>query len=89
MPIRAILRFDHPGEFGPEDVANLTAAFEAALRKLRLPDRNDPITTRAAKLIIKLAEGGERDPGKLCDGALEILRKQARLAGFQDISDLT
>ena len=75
MPIRAILRYDHPGEFGPEEVANLTAAFEAVLSKLRLVDRRDPIITRVAKLIIELAKGGERDPRKLCDGALEILGK--------------
>jgi hypothetical protein len=75
VPIRAILRYDHPGEFGPEEVANLTAAFEAVLSKLRLVDRRDPIITRVAKLIIELAKGGERDPRKLCDGALEILGK--------------
>jgi hypothetical protein len=28
-----------------------------------------------AKLIIQLAKDGERDPGKLCDGALNIIRK--------------
>jgi hypothetical protein len=75
VPIRAILRYDHPGEFGPEEVANLTAAFEAVLSKLRLVDRRDPIITTVAKLIIKLAKGGERDPRKLCDGALQILGK--------------
>jgi hypothetical protein len=32
VPIRAILENDHA--FGPEDVANLTTAFEAALRGL-------------------------------------------------------
>jgi hypothetical protein len=48
--------------FGPEDVASLAAAFEAALSKLGLVDRNDPLTTRVAKLIIPLAEDGERDP---------------------------
>jgi hypothetical protein len=28
-----------------------------------------------AKLVIQLAKDGERDPQKLCDGALAILRK--------------
>jgi hypothetical protein len=28
-----------------------------------------------AKLVIHLAKDGERDPQKLCDGALAILRK--------------
>jgi hypothetical protein len=28
-----------------------------------------------AKLIIQLAKDGERDPDKLCDGVLNIIRK--------------
>jgi hypothetical protein len=73
VPIRAILENDHA--FGPEDVANLTAAFEAALIQFGLVDRGDPLTTAAAKAIIQLAKNGERDPKKLCDGALRILGK--------------
>jgi hypothetical protein len=73
VPIRAILENDHA--FGPEDVANLTAAFEGALTRLGLVDRRDPLTTAVAKAIIQLAKDGERDPKKLCDGALNILGK--------------
>jgi hypothetical protein len=73
VPIRVILENDHA--FGPEDVANLTAAFEAALSRLGLVDRGDPLTTAVAKAIIELAKEGERDPNKLCDGALRILGK--------------
>jgi hypothetical protein len=75
VPIRAILETEYGPIFEPEDVANITAAFEAALKKLRLLDRNDPMTMTVAKLIIQLAKNGERDPEKLCDGALAILRK--------------
>jgi hypothetical protein len=73
VPIRAILENDHA--FGPEDIANLTAAFEAALIRLGPVDRGDPLTTVVAKAIIELAKNGERDPKKLCDGALQILGK--------------
>jgi hypothetical protein len=73
VPIRAILENDHA--FGPEDVANLAAAFEAALTRLGPIDRGDPLTTVVAKAIIQLAKNGERDPKKLCDGALNILGK--------------
>jgi hypothetical protein len=73
VPIRAILENDHA--FGPEDVADLTAAFEAALSRLGLVDRRDPLTGAVAKAIIQLAKDGERDPKKLCDGALKILGK--------------
>jgi hypothetical protein len=73
VPIQSILEGDH--SFGPEDIASLVAAFEAALSKLGLADRKDPRTTTVAKLIIQLAKDGERDPKKLCDGAIKILGK--------------
>jgi hypothetical protein len=73
VPIRAILENDQA--FGPEDVADLTAAFEAALSRLGLVDRGDPLTSVVAKAIIELAKDGERDPKRLCDGALRILGK--------------
>lgn len=75
MPIRAILETEYGPVFGPEDVAAVAAAFEAALSKLGLVDRHDPLTTAVAKLVIQLAKDGERDPEKLCDTALQILRK--------------
>jgi len=45
--------------FGPEDIAGLTTAFEAALAKLGLVDRSDPTTLTLAKLIIELAKAGK------------------------------
>jgi len=53
----------------------LTAALELALSKLELTDRQDPLAVVLAKFIIELAKEGERDPGRLCEGALKILRK--------------
>ena len=73
VPIGTILKNDH--SFGPEDIANLTAAFEAALARLGLTDRKDPRTTALAKAIINLAKDGERDPERLRDGALGMLGK--------------
>ena len=73
MPIGTILKNDH--SFGPEDIASLTAAFEAVLARLALTDRKDPRSTALAKAIIQLAEEGERDPERLRDGALRILGK--------------
>ena len=61
--------------FGPEDIAGLTTAFEAALAKLGLVDRSDPTTLTLAKLIIELAKSGEREPERLCDSALKCLSK--------------
>jgi hypothetical protein len=75
MPIRALLENAYPSAFGPEDIAALAAGFEAALSKLGLVDRKDPMTMTVAKLIIELAKNGERDPNKLCDDALKLLGK--------------
>ena len=75
VPIRAMLANEYGPSFQPEEIASLTAAFDAALNKLGLVDRQDPVTMTVAKLIIKLAKDGERDPGKLCDGVLKILGK--------------
>lgn len=61
--------------FGPEDIAGLTTAFEAALAKLGLVDRSDPTTVTLAKLIVELAKEGEREPERLCDSALKRLSK--------------
>jgi hypothetical protein len=73
VPIRPFLEHDH--SFGPEDIAKMSAAFEAALCKLGLVDRTDPATTAVAKLIIEFAKVGERDPERLCALALQELSK--------------
>ena len=73
MPSGLALERNH--WFGPEDIAGLTTAFEAALAKLGLVDRSDPTTLTLAKLIIELAKAGEREPERLCDSALRCLSK--------------
>ena len=50
MPIRAILEAEHGPLFGPAEIAALTAAFDAALRKLEFVDRHDPAAIAVAKL---------------------------------------
>jgi len=75
VPIRALLEKHYRSAFGPEDIANLAAAFEAALSKLGLVDRQDPLTMTVAKLVMQLAKDGESDPKQLCDEALKVLGK--------------
>jgi len=72
MPIRRFLEGNR--SFGPGEIEVLVKAFEDALRELQLNDREDPITLTVAKLIIELANQGERDPVRLRDRALESLR---------------
>jgi len=59
----------------------MTTAFEAALDKLGLKDRTDPATELVAKRIIALAKQGERDPVRLCEGALRSFDDDAAEAG--------
>jgi hypothetical protein len=73
MPIRPFL--DRDDSFGPEDIAKMSAALEAALGKLVLVGRSDPVTMAVAKLIIEFAKVGERDPERLCALALQQLSK--------------
>jgi hypothetical protein len=75
VPIREILKVEYGPSFSPEEAAVLAAAFEATLSRLQLVDRKDPMTMTVAKLIIQLAKDGARDPQKLCDDTLAILRK--------------
>jgi hypothetical protein len=68
---------DH--SFGPEDIASMSAAFEAALGQLGLIERNDLATMAIAKVIIGLAKEGERDAGRrLCALAIEADIKVSR-----------
>jgi hypothetical protein len=66
MPIRAYLN----GEgFDPETVRLMGLAFEMALASLRYACP-DPLREALARKIIELAKTGERDPERLCEGAL-------------------
>lgn len=77
MPIQAMLESEYGGVFEPDEIAVLTAAFQAAVSQLGLGlvEHAHPLRTAVAKLIIQLARDGERDPEKLCDAALKILGK--------------
>ena len=58
------------------EAAVVTAAFEAALRKLELVDRHDPTAIAIAKLIVIAAKKGERDPSRLCNQVVTAWRNR-------------
>jgi hypothetical protein len=69
MPIRPYL---DGHKFDGETSRQMGIAFEMALASLRAtPDWNDPIRAAFAQRIIALAKAGERDPERLCEGALQ------------------
>jgi hypothetical protein len=68
MPIRPYLdgqRFD------AETTRLMGLAFETAIQALRNRGVLDPPREAIAKAVIDHAKGGERDPERLCDAALE------------------
>jgi hypothetical protein len=71
MPIRAYL---DGHKFDGETIRLVGIAFEMAVGSLgATPDPNDPIRNLLAQHIIALAQGGERDAERLCEGALRAV----------------
>jgi hypothetical protein len=74
MPIHTFLKLvkteqeQEAGAFDPDQIAVMTRAFDQVLRDLELTDRDDPVVTMVAKLVIELVRNGEHDP--------EAVRKQ-------------
>src|SRR5215831_15954561 len=60
--------------FGPEDTAAMTDAFEEALKRLNVVDRETPMATSVAKKIVRLAKGGECNPKRLIEGVINSFR---------------
>src|SRR5262245_3571095 len=58
----------------PEDIAAIVAAYEAALERLKVADRNAPMALLVAKTTLEIARDGERDPERLCEGVIQLYR---------------
>jgi hypothetical protein len=69
----AIYRLLQNSPLGPEEIAVLTEAYEGTLRKLKLVDRNDPITEMIARKIIELGQRGVRQAEQLIQLAMKEL----------------
>jgi hypothetical protein len=68
MPLQTLVRLvkeEEGGVFDPEDIAVMATAFDRLLADLKLIERNDPVVTMVAKLVIELVRNGERDPEKI------------------------
>jgi len=65
MPIR---QFIGTGDvLQPDDMAVMNAAYSAALTKLGLTDRRDPLVEIVGRRIVKAVVDGERDPMRLTE----------------------
>jgi hypothetical protein len=74
MPIRHHLQGHR---FDAETVRLLGIAYEMTLVALHQRRANDPLRAAAAQKIIELAKAGERNPERLCDGALKATQLMA------------
>lgn len=72
MPITRLLKGSN---LPAAEIKNLNRAFDLALRKLGLVDRNDPITEIVAAKIVAVAKRGVRDPTEISNIALAELRR--------------
>lgn len=63
--------------FDPETVKTLGDAFEKARKALHDTGQPAIVNEIIARRIIALAEKGERDPDRLCAGALQALGTKA------------
>lgn len=70
MPIRRLVENE---AFDPEAIEIIVAAFEDAIGRLDLANRDDPLVALVARRVITFAQQGERDPGKLRDLALKSI----------------
>jgi hypothetical protein len=69
MPLTPFLKDTH---FGPDEIAVMVAAYQAALRELDLT-AHSPGAATVAKTIVMLATQGERDPVRLRERAIAII----------------
>jgi hypothetical protein len=62
--------FAGPGAFGPETLAAMGKAFEAALKALQDGSRPSVVREVLSLRIVAVARSGERDPVRLREAAL-------------------
>jgi hypothetical protein len=72
-PAVAIYKLIANGSFGPNEIAVMKAAYEAALVDVGVANQNDPITELIANAIVNVTASGERDPKEIMERALNAL----------------
>jgi hypothetical protein len=82
MPIQPLLDAEGAA-FDPEDVKAITAAYQIALKRLNVADRNTAIATLVAKAVVQIAKSGERDPMRLNERVIRALQERAEFTDPQ------
>jgi hypothetical protein len=60
-----LVKEEDGGVFDPEDIAVMATAFDRLLADFRLVDRDDPLVTMLARLVIEIVRTSERDPERI------------------------
>jgi hypothetical protein len=63
------------GNFDPQAIEAMSAAFESVCASLQLLNRTDPVTEIVARLVVEVAGTGERDPERIRDLVLISLNE--------------
>jgi hypothetical protein len=71
MPIISQLRFE---AFNPQEVEEISSAFNDVLGELGLTDRTDPVVVVVAKRVIEFAKNGELDRHRLREIVIRSFR---------------
>jgi hypothetical protein len=78
MPIRPLLNAES-GVFGPDELRDIVATFEALLTELRLTDCSDDAALVLAKLTIELAKKGQFNAASLRARVLKEMKPIGRV----------
>jgi hypothetical protein len=68
VPLETLVRLVKEADgsvFDPEEIAVMAIAFDRLLADFKLVDRDDPLVTMLARLVIELVRTGERDPERI------------------------
>jgi hypothetical protein len=69
VPLQTLVRLvkeeDGGGVFDPEEIAVMATAFDRLLADFKLVDRDDPLVTMLARLVIEIVRTDERDPERI------------------------
>ncbi len=65
-----IQRLFDSNAFGPEEIAEIVAAFDQACRRVGSVNPNDHIRDFLARRVMSAAMTGERDAAQICERAL-------------------
>jgi hypothetical protein len=70
MPINRLIQ---GSTLTPKEIERLRTAFDAALRRLHLVDRNDPICEIVARKVVQIGADGTRNPQEIASIAVKEL----------------